>query len=169
MSEHVFIVDYAYGFHANTCEVDYVCKLRCQAALRAYKKYPHARIVLGAGMKEVTGDCGSLASMMHDLLVDHGVPPSAILRNPYGNNTLNETEAAYQIICDRGGAAARQGARIICATSAYHAPRVWAIWACRFGIMPEIYTTALRPSVSERLSECIKIPRDMIRALLHRV
>ncbi|MBM3261667.1 hypothetical protein FJY93_04605 [Candidatus Kaiserbacteria bacterium] len=62
MTERVFIVDYAYGFHADTCEVDYVCRLRSLSTIRAFKCYPHARIVLAAGLTERTGDCGPLAS-----------------------------------------------------------------------------------------------------------
>jgi uncharacterized SAM-binding protein YcdF (DUF218 family) len=160
--EKVFIIDYAYGFHADTCEVDYVCKLRCLAALRALKKFPDAYIVLGAGMKEVTGDCGPLAGMMEDFLDKHHIPKSKILRNPHGNDTLSETEAAYVIVQKHGGG------KIICATSAYHAPRVWSIWLCRFGIVPMMYTTALKPSRLEYLHEIAKVPRDMIRALLYR-
>jgi hypothetical protein len=52
-NNQVFIVDYAYGFNARTCEVDYVCKLRCQAALRAFKKYPDAYIVLIATKPDI--------------------------------------------------------------------------------------------------------------------
>lgn len=162
-STRVCIVDYAYGFHADTCEVDYVCKLRCQAALRAFKKYQHAYIVLGAGMSESTGNCGPLADMMEKFLVERGVPQKAILRNPHGNNTLSETEAAYDIIQQHGGG------KIICATSAYHAARVWTIWFFRFGIIPRMYTTKLKPPKSERWKEIGKIPRDAMQAFLNRL
>lgn len=161
--EKVFIIDYAYGFHADTCEVDYVCKLRCLAALRALKKYPDAHIVLGAGMKDKTGDCGPLAGMMEDFLDKHHISKSKILRNPHGNNTLSETEAAYEIVHRHGSG------RIICATSAYHALRVWLIWLCRFGIISTMYTTSLKPSRWERWHEMLKVPRDIVRALLHRM
>lgn len=159
----VFIVDYAYGFHADTCEVDYVCKLRCQAALRALKKYPNAYIVLGASMREVTRDCGPLADMMKDFLSKHHVPKEKILCNPEGSNTLSETEAAYKIISKSGGG------KILCATSAYHAARVWSIWFCRFGIAPDMYITRLKPSASEQWHEILKAPRDVARALFHRI
>ncbi len=158
----VFIVDYAYGFHADRCEVDYVCKLRCQAALRALKKYPDAYIVLGAGMKEVTGDCGPLAGMMEEFLAEKHLPKEKLLRNPLGNDTLSETEAAFAIIKKNGSG------KIICATSAYHAPRVAAIWLFRFGIVPEIYTTSLKPPIPERLLELFKIPWDALRGLIRR-
>lgn len=169
MIERVFIVDYAYGFHADTCEVDYVCRLRSLSTIRAFKQYPHARIVLAAGLKERTGDCGPLASMMHDFLVDHDIPASAILRNPYGRDTLTETEAAYRIIRDRGGVT-HHSHKIVCVTSAFHAPRVWLIWFLRFGIMPTIHVTKLKPrTMREYVIECLKIPRDVIRALAHAV
>ena len=68
--EKIFIIDYACGFHPFVCEVDYTCALRCQAALRAFKKYPQAKFVLGAGMENVTQGCGPLAGMMRDFLVE---------------------------------------------------------------------------------------------------
>lgn len=159
----MFIVDYAYGFHADTCEVDYVSKLRCQAALRAFKKYPHAFIVLGAGMSDSTGNCGPLADIMEEFLVEKGVPKHMILRNPHGSDTLSETEAAYDIIQKHGGGT------IICATSAFHASRVWAIWFFRFGISPKIYTTKLKPPPAEKWREIKKIPADAARAWLSRL
>lgn len=162
MKKTIFIVDYAYGFHADTCEVDYVCRLRCLAALRALKKYPEARIVLGAGMRERTGDCGPLADMMENFLQKHGVSGGKIERNPQGHDTLSETEAVYKLIQKRGGD------KIVCATSAYHVPRVWLIWLFQFGVTPEMYATKLKPHFSEQLKEIFKIPRDAIRALIRR-
>jgi uncharacterized SAM-binding protein YcdF (DUF218 family) len=154
----VFIVDYAYGFHANTCDVDYVSRLRSQAALRALERYPDAYIVLGAGMKEVTGDCGPLADMMRDFLLERGVTSNKILRNARGSNTLAETEAAYALVKSHGGG------KVVCATSAFHAPRVWLIWLCRYGIAPTMYTSKLKPRRSEYIRESYKIPRDILRA-----
>lgn len=157
----VFIVDYAYGFHANTCDVDYVSRLRSQAALRALEKYPDAYVVLGAGMKEVTGDCGPLADMMRAFLLQHGVASNKILRNAQGSNTFAETKAAYALVQSHGGG------RVVCATSRFHAPRVWLIWLCRFGIVPTMYVSTLRPGWREYVHEAYKIPRDAVRAVVH--
>ncbi|GEM_PF-2455525 len=162
-SEKNYIVDYAYGFHANTCEVDYVCRLRCLAALRALKNYPNAHIVLGAGMKESTGDCGPLSKIMANFLLEHGVTREKILENPNGNNTLSETEAAYAIIKKRGGG------KVICTTSRFHATRVWLIWFFRFGIGPELFISELKPQQSEYFKEIGKVPRDIIRSIFHRI
>lgn len=163
MKKNVFIVDYAYGFNAHTCEVDYVCALRSKAALRAFKKYPHAKIVLGAGMKKLTGDCGPLSGMMRTYLLEQGVPAEAILENPHGHNTLSETKAAWDIIKRHGGG------RVVCATSAYHALRVWCIWVFGFGIIPlSFYTTNLDPSHAERIKEILKTPLDALHALRFR-
>lgn len=159
--KQVFIVDYAYGFRANTCDVDYVSRLRSQAALRALEKYPDAYVVLGAGMKEVTGDCGPLADMMRAFLLQHGVASNKILRNAQGSNTLAETKAVYALVKSHGGG------KVVCATSAFHAPRVWLIWLFRFGVVPKMFTSKLRPNWHEYLREAYKIPRDIVRALLH--
>lgn len=159
----VYIVDYAYGFNARTCEVDYVCRLRSEAALRALKKRPEAHIVLGAGMKEVTGDCGALADMMRAYLIEKGVPPHRIYSNPHGSDTLSETEAAMDVVRRHGGG------RVICTTSAFHAPRVALIWLVRFGRLPYIYTTKRRARRMEIVHEFWKVPRDVARALLHLV
>ncbi len=161
--EQIFIVDYACGFHPYVCEVDYTCALRCQAALRAFKKYPNAKFVLGAGMGNLTGSCGSLSDMMREFLIEHDVPAQSILVNDKGFNTLTETEAAYKVIEKNGGG------RIICATSAYHAPRVWCIWLFRFGVVPEMYVSHLNPNTKDRIKEYIKVPLDAIRAFVHRV
>lgn len=158
---HTFIVDYAYGFKPGTCEVDYVCARRCQAAVRALKKYPDAHIVLAANMKEVTRGCGPLADMMETFLLEQGVPHSHIYRNAVGHDTLSETEGAYEAVKKHGGG------RVVCATSLSHMPRVWIIWFFRFGIMPEMYVTKLKTTSRERLHEVIKVPLDAIRALWH--
>ncbi len=158
-SRHIFIVDYAYGFDARTCEPDYVARMRLKAGLRALKKYPTAHVILGAGMKETTGDCGPLAEMMKSFLVEKGVPLEKIFLNPKGHDTLTETEAAYDIIRNQGNG------KIICATSVFHAARVWLIWLCRFGRLPIIYTTRLKAYWSEYLQEIRKIPRDIVRSL----
>lgn len=42
-------------------------------------------------MKEVTGDCGPLAQMIKDFLVEAGVPPERIYLNPKGHDTLSMT------------------------------------------------------------------------------
>lgn len=155
---HVFIVDYAYGFKPGTCEVDYVCMRRCQAALRALKRYPKAHIVLAANMKEQTQECGPLADMMETFLIQEGVPVSRIYRNAVGHDTLSETEGAYEVIKKHGGG------HVVCATSFAHSFRVSVIWFCRFGIVPELYVTKLHMTLRERLYELIKIPCDMLRA-----
>jgi uncharacterized SAM-binding protein YcdF (DUF218 family) len=98
--------------------------------------------------------------MMEEFLHAHNIKKSSILRNPHGNNTLSESRAAYAIITQYGGG------KIICATSSWHALRVWLIWFLAFGIIPEIYSTKLKPPRWERLKELIKIPKDGIRALL---
>ncbi len=163
MKENVFIVDYAYGFNAKTCETDYVSVLRSKAALRAFKKYPFAKIVLGAGMKKATGDCGPLSSMMRDYLITQGVPADSILENPHGHDTLTETKVAWDIIKRHGGG------EVVCATSAYHSARVWCIWVCGFGVFPlAFYVTNLNPSHIERVKELLKTPLDAFRALKYR-
>lgn len=159
----LFIVDYAYGFHAETCEVDYVCRLRSLAAIRALKRFPEAHIVLSAGMKESTGDCGPLANMMENFLKEQGVPAARILPNPKGRDTFSETEAAFDMIQKQGGG------KVVCATSAFHAPRVTLIWLFRFGILPSMYTTKLKAPLSETLKELRKIPRDIVRSVLRRI
>jgi hypothetical protein len=159
----IYIVDYAYGFHANTCEVDEVCELRTAAALRALKKYPDAHIVLSAGMSEATGDCGPLADMMMHFLVLKNVPKEKILKNPYGRDTLSETEAAFEIMKHYGLG------KVICATSRFHATRVFCIWFFRFGVMPRVFTSQLEPPQSQYWHELLKIPRDIVRSLLHRL
>lgn len=158
--QNIFIVDYAYGFDARTCEPDYVARMRLRVGLRALKKYPAAHIILGAGMKEVTGDCGPLANMMRSFLIEAGVAPEKIFLNPKGHDTLTETEAAYDIIRKQGNG------KVICATSVFHATRVWLIWLFRFGRLPIIYTTRLKTRWSEYLHEIRKIPRDIIRSLV---
>lgn len=160
--EKIFIIDYACGFHPFVCEVDYTCALRCQAALRAFKKYPQAKFVLGAGMENVTQGCGSLAGMMRDFLVEHGVSSQVILSNPHGHNTLTETEAVYEIIQKQGGG------KVVCATSRYHVPRVWCIWFFRFGIIPEIYSSKLGLKGKPLVREYLKVPFDCVRALINR-
>lgn len=156
--KNVFIIDYAYGFNAKTCEPDYIARMRLQAGMRAFKKYPEAHIILSAGMKEATGDCGPLAEMMKNFLIEKGIEPQKIFLNPKGHDTLTETEAAYKIIKEQGGG------KIICATSIFHAPRVWLIWLFRFGRVPIIYTSHLKPHWSEYLQEFIQIPSDIIRS-----
>jgi len=159
---HTFIIDYAYGFHADTCEPDYVSRLRSQATLRAYKKYPDAYIVLSAGMKSVTGDCGPLADMMESYFLREHISPERILRNPKGHDTQSETAAAYALIKKYGGG------KVICATSAFHAPRVWCIWVARYGIIPKMFTTKYKPHPGMYLKELVKIPIEIIRSLLLR-
>ena len=161
--QQIFIVDYAYGFHADTCEVDYVCVLRSKAALRALKKYPLAKIILSAGMKQSTGNCGPLAGMMREYLLTQGVAPDVILESALGEDTLSETKAAHDIITRLGGGA------VICATSAYHIPRVWCIWVFGFSTLPvKFYNTSLAPKFAEHLRELVKIPLDAVRALRYR-
>lgn len=158
----MFIVDYACAFRAHVCEIDYTCKLRSEAALRALKKYPEAKIVLGAGMDEVTGGCGSLAGMMETFFLERGVPRSSILVNPIGHNTLTETEAAYSLIQKEGGGA------IVCTTSKYHSLRVRCIWFFRFGIIPKMFTTPLTTTTKGVVREMLKVPFDCVRAFLYR-
>lgn len=160
--DKIFIVDYACGFHPFVCEVDYTCALRCQAGLRAFKKNPEAKFILGAGMKNITQGCGSLSDMMKNFLMEHGVDESLIFMNPRGHNTLTETEAAYSLIMKQGGG------KIICATSSYHSARVWCIWFFRFGITPEMYTSKLKLNKRSFLKECLKVPLDSIRAFGNR-
>ena len=158
----VFIVDYASGAGSPVCEVDYTCKLRCQAGLRALKKYPGAKFVLGAGMSEATDGCGPLAGMMRDYLIEHGVPSHDIFSNPLGYNTLSESEAVYAIIKKQGGG------KIVCATSSFHVVRVWCIWFFRFGIVPEMYSTKLKVGRSAMFREFLKVPAEIIRAFTRR-
>ena len=158
-TRQLFIVDYAYGFDARTCEPDYVSRLRSQAALRAFKNHPNAYIILGAGMKEQTGDCGPLATMMRSYLVKEGVPEMRIIMNPIGHDTLSETAAAWDIIKDR------DGGKVICATSRFHAPRVWLIWFVRYWTVPTMYVIELKSPLSECWRELYKIPRDIGRIL----
>ncbi len=162
-SEQTFIVDYAYGFNISTCEPNYVARARIKAGLRALKKYPDAHIILGAGMKEKTGDCGPLAAIMEHFLIEEGVVSQKIFLNPEGYDTVTETEAVYDIVLKHGNG------RIICATSSFHAPRVWLIWLCRFGRMPRIYTTHLKTPWFEYLHEVIKITTDIARSLIKRI
>lgn len=159
-TEPVYIVDYAYGFNPQTCQPDYISNLRTRAALRVLKKYPDARIVLGADMHEETGGCGPLAEMTRSFLHKHGVNPSHILLNPKGTNTLAETEAAYALIRKNGFG------KIFCTTSAFHAPRVWLIWLLRYGIIVRIYSTKHKPRLSEWIHETWKIFRDVARIFL---
>ena len=154
----VFIVDYASSAHPGTCELDYTSVLRSEAVLRALKKYPHAKIILGAGMRNIANDCGTLSDMMSAFLMNHGVSRLSILRNPLGHNTLTETEAAYEIIQKHGGG------KVVCATSRYHKARVWCIWFFRFGIRPEIYETKLKMTRKGNIKEMIKVPIDAMRA-----
>lgn len=164
MRMQTYIIDYAYGFNARTCEPDIVSKLRTEAALRALRDFPDARIVLGAGMKKMTGDCGALADSMERQLLDYGVSAEKIIRNPRGSNTLDETEAAYDALRTRG-----DDIYIVCATSRFHGLRVKYIWLFRYGIWPALYASELPARKRDWIRELYKIPRDIIRALVHRI
>ncbi len=159
---NIFIVDYACGFHKGVCDIDYVSKLRTRSALRALKKYPNAYIVLGAGMANVTCGCGTLSSMIEAYLVHLNIPTTRILINDIGFNTKTETEAAYAIISKYNNF------KVVCATSGYHALRVWMIWLCRFGIAPEMFISHYSLPVIQQLNEYIKIIPDAILSLLRR-
>lgn len=160
--ENIFIVDYACGFHKDLCEVDYVSKLRSLSAIRALKKYPDAYLVLGAGMSNVTCGCGDLSSMIDQFLTRHGIEEDRILRNNKGHNTKTETEAAYELILEKGIG------KVVCATSSYHALRVWGIWVFRFGITPEMFVSHYSPSFEVSLREFLKIIPDWILAFTRR-
>ena len=163
MNEQLFIVDYASGFLPGVCTPDHVSVVRSEAALRAFADNPTAKLVLGAGLRERTMGCGPLADMMRDALLKKGVPESAILENPLGHDTLSETEAAYAVVQQAGGG------KIACATSRYHAPRVWCLWFFRYGIIPTMYPAELPPGRVEQLREYCKLPIDSLRALWHRL
>jgi uncharacterized SAM-binding protein YcdF (DUF218 family) len=162
MKNPVYIVDYAYGFHPSTCTPDYTSKLRSHAALRVLKKYPEAHVVLGADMRDVTENCGPLALMTQNFLIEEGVSPSQVLLNPKGADTLSETEAAYKLIKKHGMGT------IVCTTSVFHAMRVWLIWFFRYGIYVSVWSTKHKPPFSEWVQELQKIPRDVFRALKRR-
>jgi uncharacterized SAM-binding protein YcdF (DUF218 family) len=99
---------------------------------------------------------------MKQFLIEHGVDGYAILINDKGYNTLTETEAVHTLI------QRNNGGKVVCATSLYHAPRVWCIWFFRYGITPEIFTSKYRPNLLVLVSEFCKIMPDSIRALLYR-
>ena len=159
---NIFIVDYACGFHPGICNVDYVSELRSKAAIRALKRYPGAYILLGAGMSYATCGCGSLSQMIDYYLLQHGIPRDKILINDKGYNTITESEAAYEIISSIGMG------KVICATTRYHAPRVWLIWLFRFGIVPQLFISNYRLPFNIELHEYAKIVPEIFRSIYRR-
>ncbi len=161
-NKQVYIVDYAYGFDADSCEPDYVSRLRSQMTLQALKQYPNAKVVLGADMREVTKGCGPLAEMTRKFLIKQGVPDSHILVNPKGYDTFTETEAVYEVIQKQGAG------KIICTTSSFHKLRVWLIWLIRFSIVVQVVSVKHKTSAAEWKQEMRKIRRDAWKALVLR-
>jgi hypothetical protein len=158
-NKKIYIVDYAYGFDAGTCEPDYVSRLRSGATLRVLRKYPDANVVLGADMSDVTKGCGPLAGMTRKFLVSQGVSPSKIFLNTKGHDTLTETEAVYELIQKQGMG------KIICTTSSFHKLRVWLIWLCRFGVFVKVASVWHKIPLTEWRKEMRKIRRDVRKAL----
>lgn len=161
-SDSIFIINYASGVKKELCEIDYVSKLRSKACLRAYKDYPAAKIVLGAGMSYATNDCGTLADNIKNYLLLMGVKDENILINAKGYNTLTETEAAFKFIKNK------RNFKIICTTSFTHSFRVFCIWFFRFGIIPKFYLTHYITSPKYIVHEILGIPVDILKSIYSR-
>jgi len=131
---------------------------RMRVAISLYQAGAAPRLVLSGGGQRAVPE----AEVMRDLALAAGVPASALIIEPRSRTTLENASETAKLLAPDGHDA------VILVTDSYHAFRARLLFRIAGLTVIGVQTASvpLRPLLAMAAAECVKLPVNLVRALI---
>jgi len=132
---------------------------RMRVAISLYRAGAAPRLVLSGGGRQAVPE----AEAMRDLALAAGVPASALIIEPRSRTTLENASETAKLLPNGHDA-------VVLVTDSYHALRARLLFRIAGLTVVGVQTASvpLRPLLGMAAAECVKLPVNLVRALIAR-